>query len=61
MKIRLTDDRGIFLDGKKRREGYEAVISDEDGQCLIDAGMAKQVHTRAKRKKAEDADDAVAH
>lgn len=61
MKIRLTDDRGIFLDGQKRRGGYETTISDEDGQRLIDAGLAKQVHTRAKRKQAEDADDAIAH
>jgi hypothetical protein len=59
MKIRLTDNRGIWLDGEARYDGYEATVEDEAGQTLIDAGMAKQVHTRAKRSKAEE-DDAVA-
>lgn len=58
MKIRLTDNRGIWLDGEARYDGYEATVEDEVGQTLIDAGMAKQVHTR-KRSKAED-DDADA-
>jgi hypothetical protein len=56
MKIRLTDNRGIWLDGAQRHEGYEAVLDDVAAQSLIDGGMAKQVHTRAKRSKADDAD-----
>lgn len=63
MKIRLTDNRGIWLDDEARYEGYETTVEDEVGQPLIDAGMAKQVHTR-KRGKAEgddaDAKDAAA-
>ena len=63
MKIRLTDNRGIWIDDEARYEGYEGVVDDEVGQRLIDAGMAKQVHTR-KRSKAEgddaDAKDAAA-
>lgn len=56
MKIRLTDNRGIWLDGAQRHEGYEATVDDAEAQALIDAGMAKQVHTRAKRGAADDAD-----
>lgn len=56
MKIRLTDNRGIWIDDEARYEGYEGVVDDEVGQRLIDAGMAKQIHTRAKRSKAEDGD-----
>lgn len=56
MKIRLTDNRGIWLDGARRSEGYETTVDDTSAQALIDAGMAKQIHTRAKRSKADDAD-----
>ena len=56
MKIRLTDNRGVWLDGAQRHEGYEATLDDAAAQALIDAGLAKQVHTRAKRSKADDAD-----
>jgi len=55
MKIRLIDSRGVWLDGAPQVEGYETTVDDDTAQALIDAGMARQVHTRAKRK-ADDAD-----
>tara|TARA_R110002153_G_scaffold183118_1_gene336338 strand:- start:59 stop:247 length:189 start_codon:yes stop_codon:yes gene_type:complete len=43
MKIILTDDRGVWLDGKECRLGHEAAVSDDTGEALIKAGLADKV------------------
>lgn len=45
MKIILTDDRGVWLDGKERKAGHEASVSEDVGAALVKAGLAKKVET----------------
>lgn len=56
MKIRVTDNRGIWLDGAAQFEGYEAEVDAAVGEALVAAGLAKQIHTR-KGKASADADE----
>lgn len=55
MKIILTDDRGVWLDGKERKAGYEAAVSDDAGAALVKAGLAKKAEAplfdRSKKSK----------
>ena len=43
MKIILTDDRGVWLDGKERNRGYAADVSDDLGASLVASGLAEKV------------------
>lgn len=43
MKIILTDDRGVWLDGKERKQGYAADVSDDLGASLVASGLAEKV------------------
>ena len=56
MKIRVTDNRGIWLDGASQAEGYETEVDAAVGEALVAAGLAKQIHTR-KGKAAAGSDE----
>lgn len=43
MKIILTDDRGVWLDGKERKRGYATDVSDGLGASLVAYGLAEKV------------------
>lgn len=45
MKIILTDDRGVWLDGKERKAGHAAAVSEDVGAALVKAGLAKKAET----------------
>ena len=53
MKIILTDDRGIWLDGKERKAGYEASVSEDVGAALVKAGLASELGKKQAKAKAE--------
>ena len=48
MKIKLTDNRGIWLDGKQQAAGYETTLADVTGKALIASGLAVEVVNAAK-------------
>lgn len=56
MKIRITDNRGVFIEGVKRRIDEEIVVVKEEGQAAIDKGFAVEVKPRGRTgpKKADD-------
>ena len=56
MKIRLTDNRGIFLNGKRRAAGYEADVTEAEADALVANGFAEKM--RVRRTKAEMKADA---
>lgn len=49
MKIRITDNRGVFLDGKPHYLDDEITVSKEDGEAAIANGFAVEV-TPSKKK-----------
>jgi hypothetical protein len=54
MKIKLTTDLGVWIDGQSRGIGYEADLDDATAQAIIDNGFAEAVKTRRAAKKADD-------
>lgn len=45
MKIKLIDNRGVTLDGKRRHEGYETDVPADLASALIRGGLAREVET----------------
>lgn len=57
MKIKLTTDHGVWVDGKSRGIGYEANLDDAVAQAIIDNGFAEEVKPVRAAKKTVSKDD----
>lgn len=56
MKIRLTTDIGVWIDGQPRGEGYEADLDAVVAKAIIENGFAQEVRAKRASKDASNAE-----
>ena len=57
MKIKLTTDLGVWIDGQSRGIGYQADLDEAVAQSIIDNGFAEEVKPVRAAKKAASKND----
>jgi len=57
MKIKLTTDRGVWIDGHSRGMGYEANLDEAIAEAMIANGFAEEVKLAKATKMVFDAKD----
>ena len=57
MKIKLITDRGVWIDGQSRGEGYEADLDEAIAEAMIANGFAEEVKATKAAKKVANARD----
>jgi hypothetical protein len=57
MKIKLTTDRGVWIDGHSRGMGYEADLDEAIAEAMITNGFAEEVKPVKAAKKVSNAKD----
>lgn len=57
MKIKLITDRGVWIDGQSRGEGYEADLDEAIAEAMIENGFAEEVKATKAAKKVANARD----